>query len=367
MQEIELKFQIPAAQVIGVRQAIEAAAHQATGAPQAPLPLHAAYFDTPTNTLARHKMALRVRREGDDWVQTFKAAGADAMTRVEDNQPRHVPDHCMPAPDLSLHTPSAQSALQAALPWQPAQDPHGQSLGLIALYETRFERKHALLTEPQGQVIVCIDEGAITAGALHAPLAELELELTQGHPLAVIAVARRWVAEHGIWLDVHSKAYRGTRLAQAAASAQPLQPQQPPAARPVPSPVACPDEPRQALSQALDAAAGNWSEVATGYPGWSAALLAWHDTLRWLLDLLDQPQGPGTSGPKLTAAMPALFWQSTQQQCSALQTLIGHEQPPALRAREADTGWRDQAQALATNAHTTLWALDILQSLKRAA
>ncbi len=352
MQEIELKFQIPATQLEGVRSAI-----QALSPGVAPLPLHAAYYDTGDNLLARQKMALRVRREGDEWVQTFKAAGQDAMTRVEHNQPRLVPDQQMPLPDLSLHPEAAQQALMRALPWQPAQDPRGEHLGLIALYETRFERRQTLLRSPLGEVIVCIDEGEILAGPLRDPLSELELELSTGHPHALLDLARQWVAAHGIWLDVHSKAYRGTRLAQARVA------DQPPPARAVPLPADTSD-PMSSLRQTLDAAAGNWSEVAALRPGWSVALLAWQQSLKWLED---QAHLRGD----LATLLPEAVWQATRAQAQGLAELLGDASASStldvasLRPRERDQGWAIAAQNLAQRHSTTFWALDLLQIIKR--
>lgn len=362
MQEIELKFQIPAAQLALVRAAVQALSHEAAN----PLSLHAAYYDTADNALARQKMALRVRREGDEWIQTFKAAGRDAMTRIEHNQPRAVPEQQMPLPDLSLHPPEAQQALMRALPWRPADDPHGEGLGLIALYETRFERRQALVDKPQGDVIVCIDEGEILAGDLRDPLAELEMELSSGHPHALLDLARQWVSSHGIWLDVQSKAYRGTRLAQARVAGRT------PSAKAVAAPSGTDDQassdPPGCLNQVLDAAAGNWSEVATLRPGWSAALLAWRQSLTWLEQ---QAQAAGIQG-ELTAWMPADFWQATAQQIQALDALLGASSdslitPDATRLaqQEQDSAWALAAQSLAQQASTTFWALDILQVLKR--
>ncbi|MBC8058121.1 MAG: CYTH domain-containing protein, partial [Rhizobiales bacterium] len=81
MKEIELKFQVPA----GQRMAVEAAV--AGRAPKPRMRLQAAYHDTPERTLAEAGLALRMRREGRQLVQTLKGAGDDGMTRAEHNVP----------------------------------------------------------------------------------------------------------------------------------------------------------------------------------------------------------------------------------------------------------------------------------------
>ncbi|NBS78140.1 MAG: CYTH domain-containing protein, partial [Betaproteobacteria bacterium] len=48
--------------------------------------LQAMYFDTAQRHLARQKVALRLRLENDQWVQTLKLSGGDAtLTRIELN------------------------------------------------------------------------------------------------------------------------------------------------------------------------------------------------------------------------------------------------------------------------------------------
>ena len=61
MQEIKLKFQIPPDRLDAVRDRLNALSET----PPDSLVMHAAYLDTPDSALARHRMALRVRREGD--------------------------------------------------------------------------------------------------------------------------------------------------------------------------------------------------------------------------------------------------------------------------------------------------------------
>lgn len=351
MKEIELKFQIPADQVEAVRSRIQALA-QDTGQVLHTLPLHAAYFDTPSHDLARQRCALRVRREGDEWVQTFKGAGADAMTRLEENRDVPPPADGRPAPDLSCHGPEVQAGLARVLNWSAAADPKGQSLGLRALYETRFERLHTPQVAPDGSgsVVVCLDQGLIVAGELEQPLAELELELSAGSPLALLALASDWVELHGLWLDVQSKAMKGTRLAQAAASGQPVTAQAlhlPATWREAflhPDPSASGPW-FKALSICLDVAAGNWAEVALGHAQWQQALKAWQDTLAALSASAHQH-------PACSAWLGHAVNDETLRMLSALAQIHGSDHPDGATA-----------QALATSASPTRWALAVLTRL----
>ncbi|MDI1351137.1 inorganic triphosphatase [Aquabacterium sp.] len=223
MQEIELKFQIPAEALDAVRT--ELARLAPDQALPAPLILQAAYFDTPDRRLAQARSALRVRREGDEWVQTLKAAGSHTMVRVEDNRATQPPPAGQPlAPSLSLHAGGpAEAALRQSLAWQPEQDADGARCGLVQLYATDMRRTRVQLavgagTLHEGLVELALDEGAILAGTGSAqrsvPVRELEIELISGHPQAVIDAGRDWVQRFGLWLDTQTKAHRGDRLAR---------------------------------------------------------------------------------------------------------------------------------------------------------
>lgn len=347
MQEIELKFQIPANRVSDVLLAVQAlpAAAQALN----PLPLHAAYFDTPEHHLARQRMALRVRQEGPERVQTFKGAGADALTRLEENLALPPLRPGTPAqPELLRHSAAVQSGLRRALPhWQHDADPHGQRAGLRASYETRFQRWQGLQSHPQGEVLVCLDTGALHAQALREPLTELELELLSGSPRAVIGLARHWVQQHGVWLDVQSKAMKGTRLAHQATSGQPL------ATEVVHPKVPCPvpgDELslwRTWLADRLDACAGNAAEVHRQASGAAAALHAWRDALQGLAKALpDSPWADMPAGHRLQNRSTVLLDALTGAMGAAPQEHRDHAAP-----------------AVVTHPDTSLWALDLLDLL----
>ena len=358
MQEIELKFQVPPDRL----DALKAALLALPQASATPLAMHAAYLDTPDSRLAARKMALRVRREGAAWVQTFKAGGADAMTRLEDNValPAQGPvfRDGRPVADLSLHADAAvQAALTGALSGAltgasaaaaaPGEAPAQASLGVV--YDTVFERHTADVRGPRGAVQLCLDQGEVRAGNLSEALCEMEFELLDGSPQAVIDTARHWVDTHGLWLDVQSKAYRGTRLAQAARAGDPM-----PACRPVPFEV-LPTSPSSAhapdadahhawllstLNTTLDIAAGNLSEVACSRPGWQTAALAWRQALQQI-DTLSH------ASEALRQALPASTWALGEQLIEALD--------------------KNPDPALAQSAPATHWALEVLGAISALA
>jgi inorganic triphosphatase YgiF len=223
MHEIELKFQIPADRLAAVRAELGRLGADLT----TPLVLQAAYFDTVDRKLAQARSALRVRREGNEWVQTLKAAGSHTMVRVEDNQPAQPPAAGQSLrPDLSRHSEAARQALTHSLGWHPDADPKGDQCALVELYRTDMRRTRARLkvaegTPHAGVVELALDEGAILAGVLQEPVRELEIELLSGHPQAVILAGRDWVHRFGLWLDTQTKAHRGDRLARLAATVPP--------------------------------------------------------------------------------------------------------------------------------------------------
>ena len=208
MREIELKFQVPLAR----RAALEAAV--AGRAATARTRLQAAYFDTAARALAMAGLALRLRREGRQWVQTLKGATAEAMTRFEHNVPRGGAV-AMPPVDAGLHagTPAGE-ALRVLL----ARDGVGT---LAIVYRTDVLRRARALRTPHGRVELAFDAGSIRAGNAKLDVRELEIELVAGSSLAVLDTARRWVPRFGLWLDVRGKAERGDLLARGEAMAPP--------------------------------------------------------------------------------------------------------------------------------------------------
>jgi len=190
MSEQELKLHVPASARRAVLQ--EVRQRDATR-----IRLHALYFDTPTRELARARIALRLRQEGRDWVQTLKMPGADAITRVEVNHPRPGP-----VLDLSVYAGTEFEAPLSSLKGE---------LGLR--YETDVQRLLRKVRSRHGTIELAYDTGVLRAGSLELPISELEFELMSGRPAAIFAVARRWQQRHGLVLDARSKSERGDKLA----------------------------------------------------------------------------------------------------------------------------------------------------------
>lgn len=189
MSEQELKLHVPASARPGVLQAI---GRQATR-----IRLHARYFDTPDRELAQARIALRLRQEGDTWVQTLKMPGANLLTRVELNHPR-------PGPELDL---SVYAGTEFEAPLSSLQ---GE---LSMRYETEVDRLLRRVQTPEGTLELAYDTGVIRAGSLELPMSELEFELIEGAPAAIFSVARRWQRKHDLVLDARSKSERGDALA----------------------------------------------------------------------------------------------------------------------------------------------------------
>jgi len=207
MTEIELRFQIPESQWTAVHRWVAGTGKSAAAAEER---LQAAYFDTAERDLARAGFALRLRREGEVWVQTLKGAAPDGMTRLEHNVPLGAET---PTLDVARHAdhPAGQ-ALQALL----ATLPEG---ALQALFRTDITRLTRPLRTRYGLVELALDHGALLAGEgetlRSTAVAELEIELKSGQARAVLEVARQWAVERfGLSLELRTKALRGDLLAR---------------------------------------------------------------------------------------------------------------------------------------------------------
>ncbi|QSI34135.1 CHAD domain-containing protein [Variovorax sp. RKNM96] len=203
--EIEFKFQIPADRL----KAVEAALRRGTVVRTR---LQARYFDTAEQALAAEGIVLRLRKEGRRWVQTVKATGDNALHRLEHNVGLGTAA-ASPAIDPQRHqgTPVGDR-LAKVLAASGAPLVERQSTDIVRL--TRDVR----VTGPGGAVVeMALDVGKVVAYAgtpeqCESPVCELELELKRGDVQGLVALARRWSQQHGLWFSTVSKAERGARL-----------------------------------------------------------------------------------------------------------------------------------------------------------
>ena len=204
MQEIELKFQIPPASRASLSESLRDAASATTR-------LRARYFDTGDRLLARSAFALRLRQEGEGWVQTLKGRGDGLMTRLEHNAPLGT-DSGDAAPALSLerHAGTPAGAALLALLDSTGRTP----ADLVLQFSTDIIRTHAEVEADGAVVELALDVGQIAGGGQTLPVWEIEFELVRGAPTGLLSMAYLWTEAFGLWLDARSKAERGDRLAR---------------------------------------------------------------------------------------------------------------------------------------------------------
>jgi triphosphatase len=193
MSEQELKLHVP----LTSRRSVE---REVRSKDATTVRLHAMYFDTPERELAKARIALRLRKEGREWIQTLKMPGANAITRIEINHPR-------PGPILDL---SLYAGTEVEVPLSAIRG----ELGLR--YETDVQRILRKVRSRAGTVEIAYDIGILRAGSLELPISEVEFELMSGRPAAIFAVGRAWQQRHGLLLDARSKSERGDALANTA-------------------------------------------------------------------------------------------------------------------------------------------------------
>lgn len=195
--EIELKFQLPAESVAAAERALSTRSAERVR-------LQAMYFDTPDRRLAGAGMALRLRQEGERWVQTLKGRGDGLMHRLEDEVPVVARGATAATLDLDRHDGTAAGRALARLLSDGAKPE--------LLFVTDIQRLRRVLRSGGTRIEVALDRGEIRAGLRSATVCELEFEWLGGPLEGLISLATRWAVQHRLVLDVTTKAERGHRL-----------------------------------------------------------------------------------------------------------------------------------------------------------
>lgn len=165
--------------------------------PNSSLMLANCYYDTPQQALKQARIALRVRRIGNQWVQTLKTAG-----QVDANGISTRGEWEWELPSSEVNPELAREQLPAQI--DPAE--------LKPLFTTDFKRT-AWLIDYQGALIeVALDQGEIFAAPKRVPISEVELELKSGDTSGLLALAKLLKSEIDLKVSTVSKAGRAQRL-----------------------------------------------------------------------------------------------------------------------------------------------------------
>lgn len=208
MQEIELKFLIPEARIPGLLRQVKVKSSQTTQ-------LAAHYYDTPKQALAKAGIGLRIRLEGDQWVQTIKAGGDGIAARLEHNtvldaelvQTRLDNDKLLP--DLMIYQETSIAPTLADFKLKKL------AKNLTRQYVTDVERITRIIKDDNSSIEIAYDYGEIIHGSdttLRYPIHEIEFELVSGELDFLFARAKVWCKRYKLCLSTVTKAERGGLL-----------------------------------------------------------------------------------------------------------------------------------------------------------
>lgn len=166
--------------------------------------LYNQYYDTPARDLAAAKVALRLRRDGEEFIQTLKSRGQSVAGLSERNEW-----------DWHLQQDELDMALLDDTCWPEALASLDKSQ-LQPVFTTDFQRTKVLLQwERDGEAVeveAALDQGRVIAGVNEEDICELELEIRQGPAAALLELALELSAELPLMPCDISKAERGYRL-----------------------------------------------------------------------------------------------------------------------------------------------------------
>jgi len=195
-REVELKLEVDSRDVAGIKRHLS----RLSDATPVARTLVSVYFDTARWKLREHRLSLRVRRIGREYVQTVKEDGGPAIGLYDRAEWEHAIRG--PQPDLSW---MRQTPLSPLLHRTTAAS-------LRPVFETRIRRTTYRLAGSGAVIAATLDQGSVRAGVRRNALCELELELSRGAPLALFRVARALGDVAPLHLSIKTKADRGYEL-----------------------------------------------------------------------------------------------------------------------------------------------------------
>ena len=201
-KETEIKLRVSPESLVTLREH-RALAERSAG-PWQTRELLNRYYDTTDFALANSQVALRIRRDGEQLIQTLKSKGSSVAGLSERNEwdwylksnrlvLSHLDDSCWPESLRELDKKQ-----------------------LKAVFSTDFKRQFAELRWQRDGVAtvveVALDQGVVLADQQQEEICEVELELRAGDPVALFELALELAADTALMPCDISKAERGYRL-----------------------------------------------------------------------------------------------------------------------------------------------------------
>ena len=158
------------------------------------------YYDTARLALRRRGIALRLRRQGNEWLRTVKLAGTAAAglsSRPEWERP------------YGGHFDFSDIEQTAVRDWLQRPELLAR---ILPVCETRFRRVTWRLPAETGSVLLTLDRGWVIANGRREAISEIELELDGAPVQALFRIAGQLAERISLTPAVLSKAERGYRL-----------------------------------------------------------------------------------------------------------------------------------------------------------
>ncbi|WP_230532670.1 CYTH and CHAD domain-containing protein [Microvirga roseola] len=197
-REIELKLEIASGEadaLLAHPVLVEARSKNSQGGA-----LHAVYFDTDDHALRRKGISLRIRRENGKSVQTIKAEGSHRGVAMDRGEWETLVDGEL---DLAAATGTPLEAFVS----------DASVRGNIKPVFTVETERRAFEAELDGALIeVALDRAKASADEQAVAFSEIELELREGAPAALFALARHLSEAAPLRLSTVAKSERGYRL-----------------------------------------------------------------------------------------------------------------------------------------------------------
>ena len=188
VREFELKFRATPAQM----------AHILTDfGGFSPISMETTYYDTPSRALSARRITLRLRLENGISVCTLKTPGEGyargEWTVEEEEIGKAISELCK------------LSGIGELSQWVAE--------GLSPLCGARFLRQCKVLSQPEFQAELALDQGLLLGAGREMALCEVELELLSGSESALVEYAEKLASQYGLVPESDSKFRRALALA----------------------------------------------------------------------------------------------------------------------------------------------------------